>query len=296
MRSRGYLTMEHMQLQLGEVSLHVVAAGQGPVVILLHGFPEFWYSWRSQIPALAAAGLRVIAPDMRGFNLSDKPSGLSEYALDKLVGDVANLIEQQAGGRAFVVGHDWGGVVAWRLAALRPDLARKLAVLNAPHPAAYRRVLANNPLQWLRSSYILFFQIPQLAEWIIRAGDFWLIERAFKRQASPTAFSAADIERYKAALRQTEALTSALNYYRAAFWHSGTLFGPPQIVSVPTLLIWGERDLYLSSQLTRGLDRWVSDLHVARLSNASHWVQNDEPEVVNKLLMDFFLEPAPTIG
>ena len=282
--------MEHLQLQLGEVSLHVVAAGQGPAVVVLHGFPEFWYSWRLQISALATAGLRAIAPDMRGYNLSDKPSGLSEYALDKLVADVANLIEQQAGGHAFVVGHDWGGVVAWRLAALRPDLVRKLAVLNAPHPAAYRRVLGNNPLQWLRSSYILLFQIPWLAEWIIRAGDFWLIERAFKRQASPAAFSAADIERYKAALRQPEALTSALNYYRAAFWHSRSLFGPPQIISVPTLLIWGERDLYLSNQLTRGLNRWVSDLRIARLPTASHWVQNDSPEAVNNLLIDFFAE------
>jgi pimeloyl-ACP methyl ester carboxylesterase len=277
--------MEHRTVDLPHIRLHAVTAGTGPLVVLLHGFPECWYSWRHQIPALAAAGFRALAVDMRGYNLSDKPAGIREYAADKLVADVASLIEQESIGPAYLVGHDWGGVVAWRCAALHPQLIAKLAILNAPHPAIYQRTLWRSPTQCLRSAYVALFQLPWLPEWLLRSGDFWLIERALHRQA-PGAFTSADIAEYKSALRQPGALTSALHYYRAAFSYPRSMFTEPQQVNVPTLLIWGERDPYLALSLTRNLEPWISNFKIKRIA-AGHWVQNEQPELVNRLLVEF---------
>jgi pimeloyl-ACP methyl ester carboxylesterase len=280
--------MEHFDAQLDGIRLHIAASGAGDPVVLLHGFPEFWYSWRSQLPALAAAGFRALAPDLRGYGDSHRPKGIEAYSTERLVADIVQLIERVAGGNAHLVGHDWGGVIAWRLAAMRPDLVRKLVILNAPHPQAFRRVLRTNPVQWLQSSYVLLFQIPWLAERLVSAGDFWLMEQTFKYQpANPNAFTAADIARYKQAFRQAGAITAALNYYRAALRYPGDLRSGPQTVTVPTLVIWGDRDPYLSKQLTKDLDRWVTQLEVEHLPDASHWVQNDAPQKVNQLLSDF---------
>jgi pimeloyl-ACP methyl ester carboxylesterase len=275
--------MEHRIIALPHIRLHAVTAGTGPLVVLLHGFPEFWYSWRHQIPALAAAGYRALAVDMRGYNLSEKPAGVREYAADKLVGDIASLIEQESTGPAYLVGHDWGGIVAWRCAALHPHLVAKLAILNAPHPAAYQRTVWRSPSQCLRSSYVAMFQLPWLPESMLRWRDFWLIERALRREA-PKAFTAGDIAEYKSALRQPGALTSALNYYRAAIRHSQSLFSEAQKVTVPTLLIWGERDPYLSLSLSQNLAPWISQIQVEHLA-AGHWVQNEQPGLVNDLLL-----------
>jgi epoxide hydrolase 4 len=273
------------------VRLHYVEAGQGEPVVLLHGFPEFWYSWRHQLPALAEAGFRAIAPDLRGYNQSGCPAGVANYRVAKLVEDVAGLVREVAGGPAFVVGHDWGGVLAWRLAAQYPALVRGLAVLNAPHPAAFREELRRNPVQWLRSWYVLFFQLPGLPEWSLRAGDFALLERAWRRQpVHPGAFRPEDIAAYKRALRRPGALTGPLNYYRAAFRYPRDLYSPPQAVQAPTLLVWGERDPFLGVRLTEGLGQWVPDLRVERIADASHWVQNDVPDRVNGLLIRFFAD------
>lgn len=290
--------MEHFDAELDGIRLHVAAMGTGEPVVLLHGFPEFWYSWRHQLPALAAAGYRSLAPDLRGYSDSQRPSGVRSYAGDRLVSDIQQLIEKYAGGKANVVGHDWGGIIAWRLTTVRPDLVRKLVILNAPHPAAYRRVMLTNPVQWLRSLYVLVFQVPWLAEWLVSAGDFGLMERAFKYQPTDrSAFTEQDIARYKAALRQTGAVTAALNYYRAALRYPGQIFGDPQVARVPTMLIWGERDPFLSRQLTKHLDRWVLDLPIEYLPEASHWVQNDAPLMVNRLLIEFLCGgPVPAQG
>jgi pimeloyl-ACP methyl ester carboxylesterase len=229
-----------------------------------------------------------MAPDLRGYNFSDRPQGVRHYRTNYLVEDIAALIRQQANGKAHVVGHDWGGVLAWRLAALHPELVNKLVVLNAPHPAAYRRVLKCNPVQWLRSWYVLFFQLPWLPERLLRSRDFALLERTWKRDpVTPGAYSDEDIAKYKEALRQPGALTAAINYYRAAMRWPGDLYGEPQFVPAPTLLIWGEEDRYLGLDLTVGLETWVPDLRVERIAEASHWVQNDKPEVVNRLLVTF---------
>jgi epoxide hydrolase 4 len=271
-----------------KVYLHVEQTGEGDPVVLLHGFPEFSYCWRHQMPALAAAGFQAIAPDLRGYNLSDRPLGVRNYRANCLVEDIAALIRELPQGKAQVVGHDWGGVVAWRLAAKHPELVNRLVVLNAPHPAAYLRVVKRNTIQWLRSWYVLFFQLPWLPERVIQSRDFAMLERAWKNDpVTPSAYSDEDIARYKAVLRPPGALTAAINYYRAAMRWPGDLYEEPQCVRAPTLLIWGEKDRYLGVDLTQGLEEWIPDLRVERIPEASHWVQNDVPEAVNRLLTQF---------
>ncbi|HEV3263351.1 MAG TPA: alpha/beta fold hydrolase [Gemmataceae bacterium] len=268
------------------VRLHYIEAGRGPLVLLLHGFPEFWYSWRHQIPALAAAGFHVLAPDLRGYNQSDKPAGAENYRLDVLVEDVFGLIRHAGERSAAVVGHDWGGVIAWHLPERAPQVVTKLVILNAPHPRALGREL-RSAAQWLRSWYTLFFQLPWLPELALRFRNYAVLERCFRRDpVHADAFTGEDIALYKQALSRPGALTAAINYYRAAFRGLRTT---PAIspIRVSTLLIWGERDRYLGVGFTEHLDPWVPGIRVERLADASHWVQNDVPERVNRLLIDF---------
>lgn len=278
---------QHREMLVNGVRLHCVEAGSGPLVILLHGFPEFWYSWRHQIPVLAAAGFHVLAPDLRGYNLSDKPPGVDAYRLAMLLGDVLGLIDRAGEERAVLVGHDWGGVIAWHLAMHHPQAIEKLIILNAPHPAAYRREL-HSWKQLLKSWYVFFFQVPALPEQLLGAGDFDLVGRLLRRQpVHREAFTAKDVQRYKHALARPGALTAALNYYRAL--RDPTHRGPHEDVPInaPTLLLWGERDAYLSPHLTENLNAWVPNLRVVRFPDVSHWVQNDAPERVNRLMIDF---------
>jgi pimeloyl-ACP methyl ester carboxylesterase len=278
----------HHRAVVNGVGLHYVEAGAGPLVLLLHGFPDFWYTWRRQIPVLAEAGFRVVAPDLRGYNESDKPPGVASYRLKLLSADVAALIRHLGCARAFVVGHDWGGAVAWHTALTHSDVVERLVVLNAPHPAAFFREL-RTPRQLLKSWYMFFFQLPALPEALCRRNNFAWLERALRRDpVRPGAFSDDDLCRYKLALSRPGALTAAINYYRALFRYTPRrLLGRMPPITVPTLLIWGEQDRYLGLALTEGLDRWVPGLRVERIADASHWVQADAPERVNQLLLDF---------
>jgi pimeloyl-ACP methyl ester carboxylesterase len=278
---------EHREAVLGGVRLHYVEAGAGPPVVLLHGFPEFWYSWRHQLPALAAAGLRALAPDLRGYNLSAKPPGVRAYTLEALLGDVVGLIRHAGAGRAAVVGHDWGGLLAWFLAAFHPEVVERLVILNAPHPAALARE-AGRPAQLLKSWYIFFFQLPLLPEILMRAGDFALVGRMLRREpVRPGTFGDAEVRLYKQALARPGALTAAINYYRANFRRGRRPDPRVRAIRAPTLVVWGERDPHLGPWFLDGLEEWVPDLRVRRLPGASHWVQNDAPEAVNRLLLDF---------
>lgn len=277
---------EHREAVVNGVRLHYVEAGSGPLVVLLHGFPEFWYSWRHQIPALAAAGFRVLAPDLRGYNLSDKPPGVSAYRIEVLLKDIEGLIQQAGEEKASVVGHDWGGVLAWYFAMRHPERVERLIVLNAPHPAAYRREL-RSWTQLRKSWYVFLFQVPGLPEQVIGAGDYDLIGRMLCRQpVHAGAFSAEDVRYYKHALARPGALTAALNYYRA-LGNPLRLTEATAPIAAPTLLLWGEQDSFLSTRLTEGLNAWVPNLSVVRFPDVSHWVQNDAPERVNRLMIAF---------
>lgn len=292
----GHTTEEdgwtHGEAIVNGVRLHYVEAGAGPLVVLLHGFPEFWYGWRHQIGPLAAAGYHIVAPDMRGYNRSEKPAGVRAYAIENLVNDVAALIAYFGAARATVVGHDWGGVVAWETAMRRPDVVEKLIVLNAPHPGAFLREL-RTPAQLARSWYAFAFQIPALPELLVALGNYRSLRAVFTRDpARPGAFTADDIERYRDALAIPGARTAAISYYRAALRRNPlrATADADRIVAAPALLIWGMGDRYLSPALTEGLERWVPHLRIERLADASHWVQHDAPERVTALIQDFLRE------
>jgi pimeloyl-ACP methyl ester carboxylesterase len=286
----------HREGRVNGIRLHWVEQGEGPLVVLFHGFPEFWYAWRHQIPALAAAGFRAVAPDLRGYNLSEKPAGVAAYRIEALLDDLAGLIERLGEGKekAHVVGHDWGGAFAWYAPLFHPERLLSLTLLNAPHPLAFRRELKTSAAQRKRSSYVFFFQLPWLPERLIRAGNFAVLERMLRRDpVSPGAFADEDILLYKEALARPGALTAAVNYYRAALRFPPKVAGRNWPVDLRTLLVWGERDRYLGPGLLQGLDRWVPRLTVERIPDASHWVQADAPARVNELLIRFLKGVTP---
>ena len=274
----------HHEAVVNGVRLHWVEMGTGPLVLLLHGFPEFWYAWRHQIPALAAAGFRVVAADLRGYNLSDKPEGIASYAVTELVEDAAALIRHLGAAKAHLAGHDWGGIVGWWLAMLRPELVDRLVVLNAPHPRVFAREL-RKPRQVLKVWYGMFFQLPLLPEAALRANDFAALQRIFRGDpARPGAYTDEDVRRYKEAAARSGALTAMVNYYRAA---RRTKRPKTRTVEAHTLVIWGEKDRALNVENTEGLEPHVPNLRVVRLPEASHWVLSDAPGRVSELMIGF---------
>jgi pimeloyl-ACP methyl ester carboxylesterase len=271
------------------VSLHLVTARPTPSVpdraplLFLHGFPEFWYAWKRQLQAFG--GERVTAaPDMRGYGRSDKPREVDAYALPNLVADVAAILDRISPERpAVLVGHDWGGVVAWRFAMQHPERLEKLVIINAPHPAIFARELRNNPAQRRASAYVAVFRSP-LAEPLLRAGRFALLRRAVFGGAARDAFSPADRRRYWVAWSQAGALTGGLNYYRAARFVPAEAMRP---IRVPTLVLWAEKDTALLPGNLKGLEEHVADLTVRRLPNGTHWVVHEQSDVVNAHIEEF---------
>lgn len=285
--SVGAMEIRHEQLRGDGVDLHVARAGEGPPVVLLHGFPENWTSWRHQLAPLVEAGFSVLAPDLRGYHLSQRPAAQSAYHLRHLVADVAALIQHTGHPRAHLVGHDWGGIIGWTLAAAHPELLHRLIILNAPHPRIYLQKVRHPP-QMVRSWYVYFFQLPMLPEWALTAGRCALLRQMFIRTpARKGAFSEQHIQGYIEPLSRPGALTAALNYYRANLSLRGVEMAPTTASDVDTLVIWGERDPALGAELLDGLDQLAPGVRIERLADAGHWVQNEAPEEVNRLLLQF---------
>jgi epoxide hydrolase 4 len=292
-------SVRHGYAQIGGMRLHYAERGEGDeLVILLHGFPECWYSWRHQLKVLGER-YHVVAPDMRGYNLSDKPPRVEDYRMDKLVDDVTGLIRHFGKKQAVVVGHDWGAAVAWAVALKNPEYVSRLVAMQVPPPAAWR---ANMTLkQALRSWYMLFFQIPLLPEWLISLNDFAAVERSLKdAPGNKDAFTETDIAVYKKALREPNALTSAVNFYRANF--TSIFFKQKREneelrddrVRVPTLLIYGERDKFIVPETLRDVNRFVdAPYREARFKRYGHWIQNEAPMEVNAELASF-LDAQPS--
>ena len=275
----------HHEAHVGTVRLHWVEQGTGPLVLLLHGFPEFWYAWRHQIPALAAAGFRVVAPDLRGYNLSEKPAELESYGVGKLAEDVAALVRHLGAERAHVAGHDWGGIVAWWTAMTSPEVIDRMVVINAPHPRVFAREM-RKPKQLARMWYAMFFQLPRLPEAVLRRKNYRALH-AFFRGAGvrPGAYTDEDMRRYKEAMAQPGALTAMLSYYRAA---RRTPRPRTRRIDTPTLVLWGEKDQALNIENTEGLEPYVPNVRVVRLPDVSHWVMSEAPDRVSELMIDFF--------
>jgi pimeloyl-ACP methyl ester carboxylesterase len=273
--------------EVGDMRLHYVEAGDGPLVILLHGFPEFWYGWRRQIAPLAAAGYHVVAPDLRGYNLSSRPKGIAPYSAARVAEDISGLIRELGYESAILVGHDWGGTIAWTTAMNHPEMVERLAILDAAHPRKLQKGLFK-PRQFLRSWYFFFFALPWLPERFVRARHFRFFRR-FLRDARP-ADSQHEIDRYVEAWSQTAAVSGMINYYRNSVFASPIkAWKAIKPISAPTLVIWGERDRYLGRTLAQPEHDDVPNLvGVERLANASHWVHHDEAEQVNQLLVKFF--------
>lgn len=270
------------------VSLHVEEAGpaDGPLLILLHGFPGFWRDWRRQLEPLAAAGYLVVAPDMRGYNLSGKPSGIDAYRIEMLAADVTALAANYGRSSFRLAGHDWGGIVAWWTAITHPQQVESLAILNAPHPDAWRGLNGWRLLeQAYRSKYVAFFQLPLIPEIVLRAGRFAALRRALASTSRQGTFPGEEIERYAEAWSQPGALTAMLNYYRALRHRPRT---PQARVTVPTLILWGARDEFLIREIAIESLKLCDRGDIVWFEDATHWQPMEEPEKVNAALTGFF--------
>ena len=280
-------TWQHDYITTNGVNLHYVTQGSGPLMLMLHGFPEFWYSWRYQIPEFAS-DFKVVAPDLRGYNDSDKPASQSAYVMNELVRDVEGIITGLGYEKCVLVAHDWGGGIAWSFASKYPQMLEKLIIMNCPHPAKFSEGL-RTPQQLLRSWYMFFFQLPVIPELFLQSQDYQFIENAFKGMAiKKSAFSTEDINVYKDAAAKRGALTAMINYYR-------NILGSPMfnqnssILEVPTLMIWGEEDTALGKELTYGTESYVENFQIRYISNCSHWVQQEQPELVNQYMREFLI-------
>jgi pimeloyl-ACP methyl ester carboxylesterase len=289
--------IRHEYAQVGNLRLHYAECGaeNEPLVILLHGFPEFWYSWRHQLPVLGAR-YHVVAPDMRGYNLSDKPPRVSDYRIEELVGDVVGLIKSFGKSQAAIVAHDWGAGVAWAVARKHPEKVTKLAALQVPMPAAWSKNLTFAQLR--RSWYMFFFQLPWLPEWWARANNFARMEKMYRTTTvRPGVFTDEDIKAYKEAMKQPRALTSGINYYRANVLRSLFRRGaetPSEAdsrIRVPTLFIYGEQDMAIIPATVRNLDQFIdAPYRELRIPDSGHWVQNEAVAEVNDALIRFLDE------
>jgi pimeloyl-ACP methyl ester carboxylesterase len=279
--------LRHEYVRLNGIRMHYVRAGSGPLLLLLHGFPDFWFSWRRQIPLLAER-FTVVAPDQRGYNETDKPGW--GYSVDVLVADIVELIQALGHERAFVAGHDWGGAVAWALAIARPHRVERLAVINAPHPAIFTERLRDSPRQLLRSSYMGFFAMPALPELVLGANNYEPLMHMIRRDLPDGAISGAELEAYRAAIATPGALTAALGWYRAAARQgaNGLLAESAARCEVPTLQIWSDQDPYLGPEVFAGTERFVPDLTALQIPGAGHWVHQWAPTQVNDALLEFF--------
>ena len=273
------------RLEANRLSFTIDEAGEGDAVaLLLHGFPESRFSWRHQLPALAQAGWRAVAPDLRGYGDSDKPRGREAYRLEHLTADVGALFDALGARRRLLIGHDWGAMVAWTSAIRRVRPLDGLVILNVPHPAVFRRVIARSWAQKRRSWYMAAFQLPVLPELAMTAGRGWLTGRAIAGMAvDKAAFPPQVLDVYRDNAVRPGAMTAMINYYRA----NAVRPGPEPdwgVINTPTLTIWGEEDKALGLELTEGYDAYVSDFTVERLPGVSHWVQQEAPDAVNARL------------
>ncbi|WP_299824826.1 alpha/beta hydrolase [uncultured Pontibacter sp.] len=277
---------------LREVTLHVAMAGEaeGELVLFLHGFPEFWFGWQKQLDFFAAQGYMAVAPDQRGYNLSSKPQAVEEYTLEKLTEDIVGLIAALGKEKVVLVGHDWGGVVAWSVAMHFPDLLHKLIILNMPHPIVMLQHLRNNPRQMLRSWYTAFFQVPVLPEQAAKVLNYTMLEKSMTGTANANAFSEEELATYKEAWKQPGAITSMINWYRA-FKH--THLNLRRKINLPTLMLWGMKDTALGAEMAEPSISLCPQGKLIFLDEASHWLHHEQPDKVNQEILAFLRESEP---
>ncbi|SFR46231.1 MULTISPECIES: alpha/beta fold hydrolase [Halorubrum] len=279
--------------EVNGVELHTVTAGDpgGQPVVLLHGFPEFWYEWREYLDPLAEAGYRVVVPDQRGYNLSGKPTGLDAYSIDTLAADIVDLIETTGRESAHVVGHDWGAAVAWDLALRHPESVDRLGIVNVPHPTVFQRTLTADLTQLRNSWYMFFFQLPLLPEWTSSRNRFAFFVNTMEGGSRPGTFDEPDFERYRRAWSRADAVGSMINWYRALFRRRRD--PPRERVDAPTLVVWGENDQALVPRMAEESVQFCSDGRLERFPDATHWVPHERRDRVAALLLEHLDGSAP---
>jgi len=272
------------------LEFEVLEAGSGDrLALCLHGFPEHAVAWRHQFPALLDAGFRIWAPNQRGYGHTTRPTRVEDYLMPLLLDDVAALIDASGARTVTLLGHDWGGAVAWFFAMRRIRPLERLVIMNVPHPLVFSRVLRSSRRQRLRSIYMAFFQIPVLPEFLLGLGRARPVFETFRRTARhPERFGADELETYRAQAAQPGALSAMLAWYRAARAGITPLVRAQSApIDVPTLMLWGEDDLVFGKEVTLGTDRYVTNLRLEYLPDTSHWLQQDATERVNALLAEF---------
>lgn len=262
-------------VSVGSVRLAVTEDGprNGPTILLLHGFPESARAWRQIAPVLAARGCRVVAPDLRGYGRSDAPPGVAPYAIDRLVGDIVGLIEAIGADDLVLTGHDWGGVIAWAVAARHPGRMRRLVILNAPHPDTMAVAMRRDPRQALRSAYVAFFQLPWLPERMLSASHHRMLRRSLVATSRPGTFGGGDLDAYEREWSAPGRLTAMLAYYRALRLRRSRLGR----IAVPTTLLWGMRDRFLGPSLIEAAAERCDHVRMVRFEDATHWLHHEEP-------------------
>jgi epoxide hydrolase 4 len=289
--------LQHNYADVNGIRLHYVTAGNGKLILFAHGFPEFWYAWKDQL-AEFGRDHQAVALDMRGYNLSSKPPDVEQYQWKLLVEDLRALAEYLGHKKLVLVGHDWGGAIAWGFALTHPDWLDKLVIVNAPHPAVFQRELLENPAQQQASQYMLIFRTPYAEQLLSAANYAALVDAVLADGLNQGYFNQTDRNAYLEAWSQPGALTGGLNYYRAARVGPGEEAGsfasptPSSIVETPTLVIWGEKDRYLLTANLKGLDRFVPNLTVKRIPEGSHWVVHEKPTLVNATIREFITQGA----
>ncbi len=273
------------------VGLHTVQAGpeDGPLVVLLHGFPDCWYGWHRQLGPLAKAGYRVVIPDQRGYNLSEKPAGVDSYHIRELAADIVGLVDALGYEKAAIAGHDWGAAVAWWLALEYPERLSKLCIVNVPHPTVFEQTLRSSWSQRKNSWYVAWFQIPVLPELTSRLGNYWLLADALESSSRPDAFTKTDIDRYRLAWSQPGALTGMINWYRAIV--RARPRPVRQQVTAPTRILWGGRDEFLDTEMAHGSIEYCTDGELQVVDDATHWILHEEPALVVETLLDLLESP-----
>jgi len=277
----------HRKVQANGIELHLAESGDAsaPLLILLHGFPEFWFAWRNYMSSLAASGFHVVAPDQRGYNLSEKPRGIDAYQLDILADDITGLAAALGYETFRIVGHDWGGSVAWSIASRHPSQLERMVVLNAPHPAIWLRAMRTDPDQRRRSGYVRFLRLPWLPEVLLRLGRYQGLAKAFAT-ACPEAFTADVMQTYRDAWRRPGALTAMLNWYRAILRRPMPMLAPGTL-STRCLILWGDSDLFGIPKLADESAVLCAEAEAVHLPGIGHWIIHDAHETVLAHLQRF---------
>lgn len=271
--------------EVNGITLHAAIAGppEGKVMLFLHGFPEFSLGWKKQLEFFSEKGFRVVAPDQRGYNLSSKPKGVKAYRIENLVADMVDLIRQLSTQKIILVGHDWGGAVAWEIAGQYPELIEKLIILNMPHLRIMRETLKRNPRQMLKSWYAGFFQLPFLPEWFSRLFNYKLMEKSMVRTALPHTFTRPELMQYKAAWHQPGAVKAMINWYRAYKYSHPAM----KRIHLPTLILWGTRDKFLLPQMAGKSNMLCAKGKLIYIDDATHWLHHEKAAKVNMLILNF---------